>query len=90
MPIAVDQGVGIMVWSPLAGGLLSGKYRRDRRTRRARATSPTGASRRSATRSRLYDIVEALVAIGEARGVVRRPQVALAWLLGRPGRLHRW
>ena len=38
MPLAVDQGVGILVWSPLAGGLLSGKFRRDdMRGSRARA-----------------------------------------------------
>jgi aryl-alcohol dehydrogenase-like predicted oxidoreductase len=30
IPLAVDQGLGVLVWSPLAGGLLSGKYRRDR------------------------------------------------------------
>jgi aryl-alcohol dehydrogenase-like predicted oxidoreductase len=30
IPISIDQGIGILVWSPLAGGLLSGKYRRDR------------------------------------------------------------
>ena len=29
LPLAVDQGLGVLVWSPLAGGLLSGKYRRD-------------------------------------------------------------
>ena len=84
LPIAVDQGVGIMVWGPLAGGLLSGKYRRGQ-------PHPPG-SRHLAEwgeppvrdESRLYDIVEALVDIGAERGV-SAAQVALAWLLGRPG-----
>ena len=58
VPIAVDQGVGIMVWSPLAGGLLSGKYRRGQ---------PHPAGSRHLTdwgeppirdEDRLYDIVE--------------------------------
>ena len=75
VPAAIDQGVGILVWSPLAGGLLSGKYRRgDRGARRARASSPTGTSRPSATEDRLYDIVDALVEIGEAHGVVAPPR----------------
>ncbi|TIV67332.1 MAG: aldo/keto reductase, partial [Mesorhizobium sp.] len=34
LPISVDQGLGVLVWSPLAGGLLSGKYRRDNPTAR--------------------------------------------------------
>lgn len=84
VPIAVDQGVGILVWSPLAGGLLSGKYRRGRQP-------PEGARHLSGwseppvrNEDQLYDIVEALVAIGEAEGV-SAAQVALAWTLGRPG-----
>ena len=52
--------------------------------RKARASSPAGTSRRSATRSGSGDIVDVLVEIAEARGV-SAAQVALAWLLGRPG-----
>ncbi|WP_049620754.1 aldo/keto reductase [Frateuria defendens] len=84
LPIAVDQGVGVLVWSPLAGGLLSGKYRRD-------AQSPEGSRKLAGwneppirDEERLWRIVEALVAIAGARGV-SAAQVALAWLLGRPG-----
>ena len=84
VPIAVDQGVGILVWSPLAGGLLSGKYRRGQ-------PHPAGSRRLTEWQEppvrdedALYDIVDALVAIGEARGV-SAAQIALAWLLGRPG-----
>jgi aryl-alcohol dehydrogenase-like predicted oxidoreductase len=84
VPIAVDQGVEILVWSPLAGGLLSGKYRRGQ-------DAPEGS--RGLTdwneppvrdEEQLYDIVEVLVGIGEDRGV-SAAQVAIAWLLGRPG-----
>ncbi|MDQ3559621.1 MAG: aldo/keto reductase, partial [Pseudomonadota bacterium] len=84
LPIAVDQGVGILVWSPLAGGLLSGKFRRGRQ--------PPGESRHLANwgeppirdEGKLYDIIDVLVEIGDARGV-SGAQVALSWLLGRPG-----
>jgi aryl-alcohol dehydrogenase-like predicted oxidoreductase len=84
VPVALDQGVGILVWSPLAGGLLSGKYRRGR-------PAPEGA--RGLTdwneppvrdQERLYDTVEVLVEVGEAHGV-SAAQVALAWTLRRPG-----
>ena len=84
VPIAVDQGVGIIVWSPLAGGLLSGKYRR--------GVEPPAGSRQLTDwneppvrdQEQLYDVVEALVEIGEGHGV-SAAQVALAWLLDRPG-----
>jgi aryl-alcohol dehydrogenase-like predicted oxidoreductase len=83
LPIAVDQGVGTLVWSPLSGGLLSGKYRRG---------LPEPAGTRVANwkippvpdRERLYDIVEVVMAIAEQRGVPPA-QVSLAWLLSRPG-----
>ncbi len=84
VPAALDQGVGILVWSPLAGGLLSGKYRRDR-------DAPAGSRHLTEwdeppvrDEDALYDIIEALVEIGEAHGV-SAAQVALAWTLGRPG-----
>jgi aryl-alcohol dehydrogenase-like predicted oxidoreductase len=84
VPVAVDQGVGIMVWGPLAGGLLSGKYRRGE-------PHPPGSRHLNEwgeppirDEGRLYDIVEVLVAIAAERGV-SAAQVALAWLLGRPG-----
>src|SRR3954467_12416909 len=84
VPATLDQGLGILVWSPLAGGLLSGKYRRDQQ-------APEGSRHLSdwdeppvRNRDALYEIVDALVEIGEGHGV-SAAQVALAWLLGRPG-----
>jgi aryl-alcohol dehydrogenase-like predicted oxidoreductase len=84
LPLAVDQGVGILVWSPLAGGLLSGKFRRGvEGPEGSRALSDWGEPP-VRDPDQLYDTVEVLVEIGEAHGV-SAAQVALAWLLGRPG-----
>jgi len=84
VPIAVDQGIGIMVWSPLAAGLLSGKYRRG-------VDAPAGSRHVEGwdeppvhDAEKLYDIVDALVEIADGHGV-SAAQVAIAWLLTRPG-----
>jgi aryl-alcohol dehydrogenase-like predicted oxidoreductase len=83
VPVSLDQGVGILVWSPLAGGLLSGKYRRNQPT-------PEGTRRFAGwdeppvhDEERLYDTIDTLVSIAEAHGV-SAAQVALAWLISRP------
>jgi aryl-alcohol dehydrogenase-like predicted oxidoreductase len=83
VPISLDQGVGVLVWSPLAGGLLSGKYRRGQ-------AEPSGGRNFAAWQeppirdeARLYDIIELLIAIGEEHSV-SAAEVALAWLLHRP------
>lgn len=81
VPIAVSEGVGILVWSPLAGGLLSGKYGPETPSARQVAGWREPPIRDVA---RLWRIVEALRAVGGAHGV-SAAQVALAWLLGRPG-----
>lgn len=82
VPISLDQGLGILVWSPLAGGLLSGKYRRGQATPEGRKlnewTEPPVHDE-----NRLYDIVEAVMAVAEAHGA-SGAEVAIAWLLGRP------
>lgn len=83
VPISVDQGLGIMVWSPLAGGLLSGKYRRGQAQPEGRHLAEWGEPPIH-DQERLYDIVEELVAIAESRKVAAA-QVALAWLLAKPG-----
>jgi aryl-alcohol dehydrogenase-like predicted oxidoreductase len=83
VPVSLDQGLGILVWSPLAGGLLSGKYRRNQPT-------PEGTRRFEGwdeppvhDEDRLYDTIDALIEIGAAHGA-SAAQVALAWLSGRP------
>ncbi|WP_309550595.1 aldo/keto reductase [Rhizobium rhizogenes] len=82
LPISVDQGLGVLVWSPLAGGLLSGKHRRNQ-------AAPEGSRQFAGwteppirDENRLWDIVETLVSIAEGRGV-SAAQIALAWLVGR-------
>lgn len=83
LPIAVDQGLGVLVWSPLAAGLLSGKHRRNQ-------AAPEGSRQMAGwteppirDQEKLWRIVDVLVAIGDARGV-SAAQIALAWLLERP------
>jgi aryl-alcohol dehydrogenase-like predicted oxidoreductase len=83
IPAAVDQGLGVLVWSPLAGGLMSGNYRRDRQ--------PPAGSRQLTEwneppvrdQDAVHETVDVLVAIAEGHGV-SAAQVALAYLLGRP------
>ncbi|MHA6688887.1 aldo/keto reductase [Devosia sp. A449] len=83
VPITRDQGLGMLIWSPLAGGLLSGKYRRDGGPKAGRHV---GGFREPPVYDwdKFYTIIDALVAVADARGV-SGAQVALAWLLGRPG-----
>ena len=83
IPIAVDQGLGVMVWSPLAGGLLSGKHRRNRAAPEGTRQFAGWTEPPVRDENELWAIVDELVSIGEARGV-SAAQIALAWLLGRP------
>ena len=82
IPISLDQKLGVLVWSPLAGGLLSGKYRRNKTPGDTRL-SAGWKEPPIADENRLWAIVDELAAIAEARQV-SGAQVALAWLLGRP------
>jgi aryl-alcohol dehydrogenase-like predicted oxidoreductase len=84
VPIAIDQGLGILVWSPLAGGLLSGKHRRNQKTPEGTRQLAGWSEPPIHDEEKLWTIVDALVDIAKAHGV-SGAQVALAWLLGRPG-----
>jgi aryl-alcohol dehydrogenase-like predicted oxidoreductase len=84
VPVSLDQGVGILVWSPLAGGLLTGKYRRDQPDPEVGRQLTDWNEPPVRDREQLYDIVEVLVEIAGSRGV-SPAQVALAYTLGRPG-----
>ena len=80
VPMMLAEGVGLLVWSPLAGGLLSGKYGRD-------GNGPEGARRVAfdfppVNKERAFDCVDAMRPIAEARGV-SVARIALAWLLHR-------
>jgi aryl-alcohol dehydrogenase-like predicted oxidoreductase len=77
IPLLQDQGLGLLVWSPLAGGFLSGKFTRDSRDeagRRATFDFPP------VNKDRAYGIVDVLARIARQRGATV-PQVALAWIL---------
>ncbi|HEV7578782.1 MAG TPA: aldo/keto reductase [Caldimonas sp.] len=81
VPMLQSEGVGLMVWSPLAGGFLSGKYGRDQQGE--------AGSRRTAfdfppvDKERAYDVIDVMREIGAARKV-SVAQIALAWLLHQP------
>ena len=81
VPMLKSEGVGLMVWSPLAGGLLSGKYGRDQKgdagSRRATFDFPP------VNRARADDCIDAMRPIAQAHGV-SVAQIALAWLLHQP------
>ena len=82
VPVALDQSLSILVWSPLAGGLISGKFAPD-------AAGPEGARRTTfdfppVDRERAFRCVEAMRPIAQAHGV-SVARVALAWALHRPG-----
>jgi aryl-alcohol dehydrogenase-like predicted oxidoreductase len=84
VPAALDQGLGILVWSPLAGGLLTGKYRRDHPDPEVGRQLTDWDEPPVRDREQLHDVIEVLIEIAEARGV-SPAQVALAYTLGRPG-----
>jgi aryl-alcohol dehydrogenase-like predicted oxidoreductase len=88
VPACESTGLGLLPWSPLGGGWLTGKYTRGER--------PTGATRlgenpdrgveaydRRSTVERTWDVIDAVESIASARGV-SMAQVALAWLVDRP------
>ena len=87
VPAVLDAGMGLLPWSPLGGGWLSGKYRRDQR--------PSGATRlgedpgrgmeaydRRGT-DRTWHVIDAVQKVAEDRGT-SMAEVALAWVTGRP------
>jgi aryl-alcohol dehydrogenase-like predicted oxidoreductase len=78
VPVIEDQKLGLMVWSPLAGGLLSGKYNRD-------GSSPDGSRRANfdfppVNKDRAFNAVDVMREIGDAKGV-SVARIALAWVL---------
>lgn len=81
VPMLKSEGLGLMVWSPLAGGFLSGKYGRDQQgeadARRTKFDFPP------VDKERAWDVIDVMRGIGEAKGVTVA-QVALAWLLHQP------
>ena len=85
MQIGIDQNIGTIVWSPLAAGMLAGKYRRDKPvpqdSRVAQGGSPIPAD--ALNNERLYSIMDVLDEIAEETGK-NVAQISLNWLLQRP------
>jgi aryl-alcohol dehydrogenase-like predicted oxidoreductase len=80
IPLIKDQGLGLLVWSPLAGGFLSGKFTRsggDDTARRAKFDFPP------VDREKGFAILDVLTTIAQAHGATV-PQIALAWILANP------
>lgn len=83
MPLALDQNVGTIVWSPLAAGRLSGKFRRNQPIPQDSRITKGGGEGRLIPDELLYGVVDTLDALAEETGRTV-PQVALNWLLQRP------
>ena len=83
VPISIDQGLGILVWSPLAGGLLSGQYRRGKAAPEGGRDFAGWPEPPIRDEARLYDIIEVLVQVAEEHDV-SAAEVALSWLQHRP------
>lgn len=80
VPMLLDQGLGLMVWSPLAGGFLSGKYHRD--------SNPANGRRVNfdfppVNKEKAFDIIDVMQQIATEKQVTVA-QIALAWLLHQP------
>jgi aryl-alcohol dehydrogenase (NADP+) len=82
IPFCLDQGLGILPWSPLARGLLTGSIQREARAS-IRAQTDDYAHRLYAQEGD-FAVADRVAEVAAARGV-SRAQVALAWLLGKPG-----
>jgi aryl-alcohol dehydrogenase-like predicted oxidoreductase len=82
VPLGLDQGVGLMAWSPLHAGLLSGKFRRDVRPSVSRLNDLEVPG--TVDFERLYRIVDTLTGIAQGRNVTPA-QVALNWVMNKPG-----
>ena len=83
VPQCVDQGVGVIPWSPLARGVLAGNRSREGEKRTTRSeTDPFSDYLYSQPTD--FDVVDAVVEVAADRGVPPA-QVALAWLLAKPG-----
>jgi aryl-alcohol dehydrogenase-like predicted oxidoreductase len=86
IPMAQTYGFGLIPWSPLAGGLLTGKYTRENPSPEGARYSDVGNNARFAARKtdEIYDVVEELTPVAKAKGITLA-QFALAWCVQQPG-----
>jgi aryl-alcohol dehydrogenase-like predicted oxidoreductase len=82
LPIGADQGLGALIWSPLAGGLLSGKYSREMQTQAGTRFAEGWTEPPIRDFDRLWNIVDVLKDVAKQKNV-SAAQVAIAWLLTR-------
>ena len=80
MPMARELGMGVTPWSPLKGGILTGKYTRDMRPDEGRGNSPWTQN----IDDRTFGIIDVLIDVAKGAGA-HPAQVALAWVQGRAG-----
>ncbi|PZQ43996.1 MAG: aldo/keto reductase [Micavibrio aeruginosavorus] len=84
MPLSLDQGLGLMVWSPLGWGRLTGKIRRGQAIKEGRIAKGGSVGGPQVDDEYLFSVVDALDKIAAETGKTV-PQVALNWLIQRPG-----
>ena len=80
VPMLLDQKIGLMVWSPLAGGLLSGKYSRNNETKEGRRVNFDFPP---VNKDKVFDIIDVMQSIAKEKEVTVA-QISLAWLLHQP------
>ncbi|TCN59470.1 aryl-alcohol dehydrogenase-like predicted oxidoreductase [Flavobacterium circumlabens] len=80
VPLLLDQKVGMMIWSPLSGGLLTGKYKRDGQKEEGRLNNFPFPSFHE---ERAYDVLDVLTPMAEEKNTTIA-QLALAWTLNQP------
>ena len=80
VPMLLDQKLGLMVWSPLAGGFLSGKYTREANAEEGRRVNFDFPP---VNKDKAFDIIDVMQEIAVAKDVTV-PQIALGWLLHQP------
>ncbi|MBN9228595.1 MAG: aldo/keto reductase [Legionella steelei] len=83
MPLALDQGVGAIIWSPLGGARLTGKIQRGKPIPKLSRLHTTKEIGPPVSEEILFNVVDALIELSEETGKTI-PQIALNWLLQKP------
>jgi aryl-alcohol dehydrogenase (NADP+) len=84
IPLCLDQGVGVIPWSPLARGFLSGNRRRGERSGETTRAKSDDYAKNMYYEDADFDVLERVVALAGEKGV-KPAQIALAWLMHKPG-----
>jgi aryl-alcohol dehydrogenase-like predicted oxidoreductase len=84
VPACSEYGLGILPWSPLASGFLSGKYRKGQSTPQGTRLTKWGSAYEKLASERNFRVIETLVSVSQELSATPA-QVALAWLLQKPG-----